>query len=216
MWLIVAFIAIPLIEIALFIQVGGLIGLWPTLGIVLLTAVAGSFLMRSQGLATLERLRGSLSRMDDPSEPLAHGAMILFGGALLLTPGFFTDALGLALMLPPVRMAHSLAAQRAFRSCRPGAPRATGPTSSTAPSRRSRSNRVRGRRAAGTVRLDPALSARALAAMPRQNECGSERRWPRMATGTAARRAARQRAVTASQPRRRRSGCRFWDSSPGT
>lgn len=105
MWLIVAFIAIPLIEIALFIQVGGLIGLWPTLGIVLLTAVAGSFLMRSQGLATLERLRGSLSRMDDPSEPLAHGAMILFGGALLLTPGFFTDALGLALMLPPVRMA---------------------------------------------------------------------------------------------------------------
>ncbi len=105
MWLIVAFIAIPLIEIALFIQVGGLIGVWPTLAIVLLTAVAGSALMRSQGLATLDRLRAALNRMDDPSEPLAHGAMILFGGALLLTPGFFTDALGLALMLPPVRVA---------------------------------------------------------------------------------------------------------------
>ena len=105
MWLIVAFVAIPLIEIALFIQVGGLIGLWPTLGIVLLTAVAGSVLLRTQGLATLQRLRGSLNRMDDPSEPLAHGAMILFGGALLLTPGFFTDAVGLALMVPAVRVA---------------------------------------------------------------------------------------------------------------
>lgn len=104
MWLIVAFVAIPLIEIALFIQVGGLIGLWPTLGIVLLTAVAGSVLLRSQGLATLNRLRASLDGMHDPSEPLAHGAMILFGGALLLTPGFFTDLVGLALMVPAVRV----------------------------------------------------------------------------------------------------------------
>lgn len=105
MWLIVAFVAIPLIEIGLFIQVGGLIGLWPTLGIVLLTAVAGSALLRSQGLAALNHLRVSLDRLDDPSVPLAHGAMILFGGALLLTPGFFTDAVGLALMIPAVRVA---------------------------------------------------------------------------------------------------------------
>jgi UPF0716 protein FxsA len=105
MWLIVAFVTIPLIEIALFIQVGGLIGLWPTLGIVLLTAVAGSVLLRSQGLATMNRLRASLDSLDDPSEPLAHGAMILFGGALLLTPGFFTDVVGIALMVPAVRVA---------------------------------------------------------------------------------------------------------------
>lgn len=105
MWLLLLFLVVPLIEIALFIQVGGLIGLWPTLGIVILTAVAGSWLVRSQGLSELSRLRGSLSDLRDPTEPLAHGAMILFAGALLLTPGFFTDAVGLALLAPPVRRA---------------------------------------------------------------------------------------------------------------
>lgn len=97
------FLLVPLIEIALFIQVGGLIGLWPTLAIVVLTAVAGTFLIRSQGFAVMNQLRGSIENLDDPTEPLAHGAMVLFAGALLLTPGFFTDALGLSLMIPGVR-----------------------------------------------------------------------------------------------------------------
>lgn len=105
MWLLLLFLAVPLIEIALFIQVGGLIGLWPTLAIVIATAVAGSWLVRSQGLGELNRLRSSFSDLRDPTEPLAHGAMILFAGALLLTPGFFTDAVGLALLTPPVRRA---------------------------------------------------------------------------------------------------------------
>lgn len=105
MWLLLVFLAVPLIEIALFIQVGGLIGLWPTLGIVVLTAIAGTALVRSQGMAELDRLRRSFSDLRDPTEPLAHGAMILFAGALLLTPGFFTDAMGLALLVPPVRRA---------------------------------------------------------------------------------------------------------------
>ena len=105
MWLLLAFLAVPLIEIALFIQVGGLIGLWPTLGIVVLTAIAGTFLVRSQGMFELQRLRASLSDLSDPTEPLANGAMILFAGALLLTPGFFTDSVGLALLAPPVRRA---------------------------------------------------------------------------------------------------------------
>ena len=105
MWLFLAFLAVPLIEIALFIQVGGLIGLWPTLLIVVLTAVVGTWLVRSQGQMALGNLRGSFSRLQDPTEHLAHGAMILFAGALLLTPGFFTDALGLALLTPPVRVA---------------------------------------------------------------------------------------------------------------
>lgn len=104
MWLFVAFLLVPLIEIALFIQIGGLIGLWPTLGIVILTAVLGTYLVRSQGLMALNNLRGSFSRLEDPSEPLAHGAMILLAGALLLTPGFFTDAVGFALLAPPVRL----------------------------------------------------------------------------------------------------------------
>jgi UPF0716 protein FxsA len=103
MWLFVAFLAVPLIEIALFIQIGGAIGLWPTLLVVILTAVLGTYLVRTQGLMAIGNLQSSFSQLKDPTEPLAHGAMILFAGALLLTPGFFTDGLGFALCLPFVR-----------------------------------------------------------------------------------------------------------------
>jgi UPF0716 protein FxsA len=105
MWLLIAFIAVPLIEIGLFIQVGGAIGLWPTLLIVLVTAILGTFLVRTQGAMALGQLRSSFSDMRDPTEPLVHGAMILFAGALLLTPGFFTDAVGFALLVPAFRSA---------------------------------------------------------------------------------------------------------------
>jgi len=105
MWLLIAFIAVPMIEIALFIQVGGFIGIWWTLLIVLTTAVAGSYLVRNQGLRELANLQRSFSELDDPTEPLANGAMILFAGALLLTPGFFTDAVGLSFLVPSVRRA---------------------------------------------------------------------------------------------------------------
>lgn len=103
MWLFAAFLAVPLIEIALFISVGGWIGLWPTLLIVVLTAVLGTMLVRSQGAQALSRLRSSLNDLQDPTDPLAHGAMILFSGALLLTPGFFTDAVGFLLLVPGIR-----------------------------------------------------------------------------------------------------------------
>jgi len=105
MWLFLLFLAVPLIEIALFIQVGGAIGLWPTLGVVVLTAILGTWLVRNQGALAMGNLRKSFSELDDPTEPLAHGAMILLAGALLLTPGFFTDAVGFALLMPPVRRA---------------------------------------------------------------------------------------------------------------
>ena len=103
MWLFLLFLLVPLIEIALFIQVGGWIGLWPTLAIVIVTAVAGTILVRSQGMQALARLRRSFEEVRDPTDTLAHGAMILFSGALLLTPGFFTDAVGFALLVPQVR-----------------------------------------------------------------------------------------------------------------
>lgn len=105
MWLFIAFLVVPLIEIALFIQIGGMIGLWPTLAIVVLTAILGTWLVQTQGRMAMNNLRNSFSQLDDPSEPLAHGAMILVSGALLLTPGFFTDAVGFALLAPPVRSA---------------------------------------------------------------------------------------------------------------
>ncbi len=101
--LLLLFIAIPMIEIALFIQIGGVIGLGWTLAIVFATAVIGSWLVRQQGSLALRQLQQSFQALNDPTEPLAHGAMILFSGALLLTPGFFTDAIGFALLVPPVR-----------------------------------------------------------------------------------------------------------------
>lgn len=103
MRLFLLFLLVPLIEIALFIQIGGLIGLFPTLAIVIITAVLGTFLVRSQGLQVINQVRGSFEELSDPTEPLAHGAMILFSGALLLTPGFFTDAVGFALLVPGIR-----------------------------------------------------------------------------------------------------------------
>ncbi|WP_420014132.1 FxsA family protein [Tateyamaria sp.] len=105
MWLFLAFLAVPLIEIALFIQLGGAIGLFPTLLIVIITAILGTFLVRNQGLQALEQVKSSFNQMRDPSEALAHGAMIVFAGALLLTPGFFTDAVGFALLVPGFRLA---------------------------------------------------------------------------------------------------------------
>ncbi|MEP2642643.1 FxsA family protein [Roseobacter sp.] len=105
MWLFIAFLAVPLIEITLFVQIGGAIGLGWTLVTVVLTAMAGTWLVRNQGLVAMGQLKSSFSDLRDPTEPLVHGAMILFSGALLLTPGFFTDAVGFLLLVPAVRVA---------------------------------------------------------------------------------------------------------------
>lgn len=103
MWLLLPLVLVPMVEIALFIVVGGWIGLWPTLGLVVLTAILGVALVRRQGGHAMRKLRESVDALRDPSEPLADGAMILLAGVLLLIPGFFTDICGLALLLPPVR-----------------------------------------------------------------------------------------------------------------
>lgn len=123
--LFLAFLIVPLIEIGLFIQVGGVIGLWPTLAIVVATALAGSMLMRAQGAGAILRVQEAMARGEDPGRILVHGALILFAGALLLTPGFFTDAVGLALLVPALReraidaggawLARRMAAQMAAR-----------------------------------------------------------------------------------------------------
>lgn len=101
--LLAAFIGVPLLEIGIFIQIGGLIGLWPTLAIVVLTAVIGTWMLRAQGLATLGRARTQMDRGVLPARELFDGACLLVAGALLLTPGFATDTVGFALFLPPVR-----------------------------------------------------------------------------------------------------------------
>ena len=105
MWLFLILVAVPIIEIGLFIEIGGALGTWPTLAIVIITAFIGTSLIRVQGRATLEALQNSVNKGGNPAFFLAHGALILVAGILLLTPGFFTDAVGLILMVPPIRSA---------------------------------------------------------------------------------------------------------------
>jgi UPF0716 protein FxsA len=105
MWLFLLFILIPLLEIWLFILLGGFIGVYPTLFVILLTAILGTFLVKTQGINVLKEIQSKFNELENPTEPIVHGAMILFAGALLLTPGFFTDTVGFLLLLPKVRRA---------------------------------------------------------------------------------------------------------------
>ncbi len=115
-WLFFLFLAIPLAEIALFIVVGERIGVWTTVGLVALTAFVGAYLVSSQGRGVIRRITTVFRSGAFPGAELAHGAMVLFGGALLLTPGFLTDALGLALMVPAVREALRRWGARRYRN----------------------------------------------------------------------------------------------------
>lgn len=97
------FIAVPVIEIALFIQVGGVLGVWPTIALVLLTAMVGASLVRSQGLQTLLTVQQRLAQGQLPAQQILEGVMLAVAGVLLLTPGFFTDILGMLVLLPAPR-----------------------------------------------------------------------------------------------------------------
>jgi UPF0716 protein FxsA len=101
--LLIAFIATPLIEIAVLIQVGGWLGLWPTLGLIVLTAIVGTWMLRRQGFAVLTRAQRQLEQATVPVAEVFEGICLVFAGALLLTPGFVTDAVGGALLLPSFR-----------------------------------------------------------------------------------------------------------------
>ena len=101
--LLLAFILTPIIEIAGFITVGGWIGLWPTLAVVLLTAVAGTVLVRQQSTQVIARINSQLGAGEIPGRALFDGLCLFAAALLLLTPGFFTDSIGIALLLPPVR-----------------------------------------------------------------------------------------------------------------
>ena len=101
--LLVLFLVVPLAEIWVLIEVGSVVGAITTVALVVLTAVVGAALMRAQGLATLLRARTSMAKGEVPALELLEGAVILIAGALLLTPGFITDAAGFACLVPPVR-----------------------------------------------------------------------------------------------------------------
>ncbi len=97
------FIGIPLLEIIVLIEVGDQIGLWSTIGLIILTAVIGTWMLRFQGLATLANAQKQLNQGAIPAREIFDGICLLAAGALLLTPGFVTDSIGFSLLIPPVR-----------------------------------------------------------------------------------------------------------------
>ena len=99
----VLFIVVPVIEIYLLIQVGSLIGAIPTILLILATAMIGATLLRQQGLSTLSRFQKNLSSGALPAQELIEGILLAVGGALLMTPGFVTDAMGFFCLIPPTR-----------------------------------------------------------------------------------------------------------------
>ena len=102
------FIAVPLVEIYLLLEVGGVIGAVPTIGLVVLTAVAGAALVRAQGFSTILQVRRSMEAGEVPAVAIIEGIFLLVAGALLLTPGFVTDAIGFGCLVPPLRRAFIL------------------------------------------------------------------------------------------------------------
>lgn len=97
------FLIIPFIEIYLLLTIGSFIGVFPTVFLVVFTAVLGAWLLRRQGFATWARFQSNLAQGIIPAYEMIEGPMLLVGGALLLTPGFFTDALGFACLVPKFR-----------------------------------------------------------------------------------------------------------------
>ena len=97
------FLLIPFIEIYLLIQVGGVIGAFPTVFLVVFSAALGAWLLRQQGFATWHRFQASLAQGTIPAYEMIEGPILLVGGALLLTPGFVTDIMGFACLIPQLR-----------------------------------------------------------------------------------------------------------------
>jgi len=97
------FVGVPLLELFILVQVGQIVGVWPTIGLVVLTGVFGAALARLEGLRTIWKIRGELGHGRLPGGALLDGLAILIGGALLLTPGILTDLVGFSFLLPPTR-----------------------------------------------------------------------------------------------------------------
>ncbi|MGE0485039.1 MAG: FxsA family protein [Gammaproteobacteria bacterium] len=118
-------VSVPLVELYVLIAVGRSIGAGTTIGLVILTAVLGAWLLRAQGLATLARARATMAAGELPAIEMVEGLILLLTGVLLLIPGFITDALGFLVLLPPVRriLARALAARMVVQAMGPGGPR---------------------------------------------------------------------------------------------
>jgi UPF0716 protein FxsA len=101
--LVLLFIAVPIAELAVIIQVGQAIGVWWTIALLVADSLIGTWLMRHQGRTAWRRFNEAVQAGRVPAREVLDGALVIFGGALLLTPGFITDILGLVLLVPPTR-----------------------------------------------------------------------------------------------------------------
>ena len=123
--LLAAFILVPLAEIAVLIEVGGWLGVGPTLALIILTAVVGAWMLRRQGIAVLRRAQQQMHQGTVPLVEVFEGFCLVIAGALLLTPGFLTDAVGALLLLPPMRaFLYRRVQRRLEEQVRGGAPHA--------------------------------------------------------------------------------------------
>ena len=98
------FILIPIIEISLFIEIGSIIGSFYTIMLIFITAIVGVFFVRQQGISTFQKLTSQLQNLETPVQTMFEGLVILISGILLITPGFFTDALGFLGLIPFTRI----------------------------------------------------------------------------------------------------------------
>ena len=101
--LVALFIVIPIVELWVIIEIGSLIGVWPTIALLIADALLGSLLLRHQGRGAWRRFNEALAQRRFPGREVADGLLIAIGGTLLLTPGFVTDIFGLILLVPPTR-----------------------------------------------------------------------------------------------------------------
>ncbi|MGQ0823814.1 MAG: FxsA family protein [Actinomycetota bacterium] len=112
--LLIAFVAVPIVELYVIIQVGQEIGILNTLGVMIIMSVIGAWLARHEGAWVLKRMRDQLDAGRMPTNELIDGALILAGGLLLLTPGFVSDAVGILLLFPPTRVPFRALLKRRF------------------------------------------------------------------------------------------------------
>lgn len=110
------FIIVPIIEITVLMQVGELIGAWPTVAIVIVSAWLGAKYVRQQGLATMQSVQTKMAEGEMPSSEIVTGVMLLVAGVLLVTPGFVTDIFGLSLLIPAVRQALASTVQQHIKT----------------------------------------------------------------------------------------------------
>jgi UPF0716 protein FxsA len=110
----VAFFVVPIVELAVIIKIGAAIGVLNTIGLLILSSIVGAWLMKREGLGVVRRMQIAVAQGRVPGRELVDAFLILFGGALMVAPGFLTDVLGMLLLLPPVRSVVRAVLRRRF------------------------------------------------------------------------------------------------------